>query len=179
MVSSRQERTDADPFLVRSSPMTEAETRTHASLVTNLEDLPQHVGATLGPSSWREVTQEMINLFADATDDHQWIHVDEERAAQGPFGKTIAHGYLTLSLVPPLLGEIFRVEGVSMAINYGLDRLRFPSPVPAGSRVRLVGQLNEVTEVPGGLQVKLTATFEIEGGTKPACVADLLLRFYA
>ncbi len=159
--------------------MTEAETPTHATLVTNLEGLPQHVGATLGPSSWREVTQEMINLFADVTGDHQWIHVDEARAAQGPFGKTIAHGYLTLSLVPPLLEELLRVEGIAMGINYGLDRLRFPAPVPVGSRVRVVGQLSEVTEVPGGLQVKLTATFEIEGGTKPVCVADLVLRFYA
>ncbi len=159
--------------------MTEAESTTHASLVTNLEDLPTYVGATLGPSSWREVTQEMIDLFADVTGDHQWIHVDPKRAATGPFGKTIAHGYLTLSLVPPLLGELLQVEGISMGINYGLDRLRFPSPVPVGSRVRIAGQLNEVTEVPGGLQVKLTATFEIEGGTKPACVADLVLRFYA
>jgi acyl dehydratase len=159
--------------------MTEAEIPTYPKLVTDLAGLPQHVGARLGPSSWREVTQEMINLFADVTGDHQWIHVDEQRAATGPFGKTIAHGYLTLSLVPPLLAELLGVEGISMGINYGLDRLRFPAPVPVGSRVRILGELKEVTEVPGGVQVKLTATFEVEGGEKPACVADLVLRFYA
>ena len=147
--------------------------------VTDLDGLRDSAGRHLGWSSWKEVTQEMIDRFADLTGDHNWIHVDTERAATGPFGKTIAHGYLTLSLVPPLLGELLEVQGITMPINYGIDRLRFPSPVPVGSRIRVGGEVAEANEVAGGVQVKLALTFEVEGGTKPACVAEILLRFYA
>ena len=145
----------------------------------HLTELEPLVGQIIGVSDWITVDQRRIDLFAEATGDHQWIHLDAERAAKGPFGTTIAHGYLTLSLIPPLIGELLQVEGISMGINYGLDRLRFPSPVPVGSRVRIVGRLDEVTEVAGGLQVKFAATYELEGGEKPACVAELVLRFYA
>ncbi len=147
-------------------------------LLTDLDGLAQQVGVRLGPSGWKTVTQDMVDAFADLTGDHQWIHVDVERAASGPFGGTIAHGYLTLSLLPPLLAELLQVEGVGMGINYGLDRLRFPAPVPVGSRVRAQGELNEVTDVPGGVQAKVGLTIEVEGSEKPACAADLVLRFY-
>jgi len=157
--------------------MTEAQTP--AGLTTDLDGLRQNVGRHLGWSSWKEVTQDMVDRFADLTGDHNWIHVDAQRAAEGPYGTTIAHGYLTLSLVPPLLDELLHVEGVSTGINYGLDRLRFPAPVPVGSRIRVGGELAEVTDVPGGVQVKLALTFEVEGGAKPACVAEMLVRCYA
>ena len=134
-------------------------------------------GLELGPSAWKEVAQERIDLFADATEDHQWIHVDPERAAAGPFGTTIGHGYLTLALLVPFAYELLPVEG-GMAINYGLDRVRFPAPVPGGSRIRAGAELVEVTEVPGGVQSKLNVTFEIENGEKPACVAEVLVRHY-
>jgi acyl dehydratase len=147
-------------------------------LVTDIKALNEHVGEHLGWTEWREVTQDQVDLFADATEDHQWIHVDRERAAQGPFGGTIAHGYLTLSLVPPMMFELLRVEGVSMGINYGLDRVRFPAPVPVGSRIRAGAELAEVKEIPGGLQSKLVITFEVEGSDKPACVAEVLVRHY-
>jgi acyl dehydratase len=146
---------------------------------TDISGLGEHVGEQLGWTDWREVTQDQVNLFADATDDHQWIHVDTERAASGPFGGTIAHGYLTLALVAPLMGDLLQVDGVSMGINYGLDRVRFPAPVPVGSRIRAGAELAEVTEVAGGVQSKLVVTFEVEGGDKPACVAEVLVRHYA
>jgi acyl dehydratase len=145
---------------------------------TDLAGLKGHVGEHLGWTDWHEISQDRVNLFADATDDHQWIHVDPERAASGPFGGTIAHGYLTLSLVAPLLFELLQVEGVSMGINYGLDRVRFPAPVPVGSRIRAGAELAEVTDVGGGLQSKLVVTFEVENGDKPACVAEVLVRHY-
>ena len=157
--------------------MNRAETMT--GLTTDLDGLRGSVGRHLGWSSWKEVTHEMVDRFADLTGDHNWIHVDTERAAKGPFGTTIAHGYLTLSLVPPLLGELLHVEGVTTPINYGIDRLRFPAPVRVGSRIRLGGEIAEASEVPGGVQVKLALTFEVEGGEKPVCVAEILLRFYA
>jgi acyl dehydratase len=147
-------------------------------MVTDMAGLKEHVGEHLGYTEWREIDQDRVNLFADATDDHQWIHVDPERSADGPFGGTIAHGYLTLSLAAPLMSELIEVQGVKMGINYGLDRVRFPAPVPVGSRIRAGGELAEVTEVPGGLQGKLVVTFEIEGSEKPACVAEVLVRYY-
>jgi acyl dehydratase len=133
----------------------------------------------LGYSEWHQVTQEQINLFADATGDHQWIHVDVERAKAGPFGAPIAHGYLTLALAPALLDEVLEVSGVSMNINYGLNKLRFPTPVPVGSKVRAGVTLATLEDVSGGAQVTLNVSFEIEGATKPACVAEVLFRYYS
>jgi acyl dehydratase len=147
-------------------------------MVTDIAGLKGQVGEHLGYTEWREIDQDRVNLFADATDDHQWIHVDPERSASGPFGGTIAHGYLTLSLAAPLMSELIEVQGVSMGINYGLDRVRFPAPVPVGSRIRAGGEIAEVTDVPGGVQAKLVVTFEVEGGEKPACVAEVLVRYY-
>jgi acyl dehydratase len=147
--------------------------------IDGINGLEKLVGEHLGYSEWHEVTQEQVNLFADATGDHQWIHVDVERAKAGPFGGPIAHGYLTLSLAPTLLTEIMRVDGVSMGINYGLNKLRFPSPVPVGSKVRAGATLANVEPVSGGVQVTLNTTFEIEGGSKPVCVAEILFRYYS
>ncbi len=145
--------------------------------VLTIDELPGAVGADLGTSGWVEVTQDRIDQFADATGDHQWIHVDPERAAAGPFGTTIAHGYLTLSLISMLLPELLTVEGVSMGINYGTNKVRFPAPVPAGSRVRASGMLASVDEVPGGYQVVANVAIEVEGSEKPACVAESVSRF--
>jgi acyl dehydratase len=137
------------------------------------------VGEHHGYSDWREVTQEQINLFADATGDHQWIHVDPEAAAAGPFGTTIAHGYMTLALIPALTGPLMPlVAGVKMVINYGCNRVRFPSPVPVASRVRAGLLLSSVEEVAGGLQLVSEITIEREGGDKPACVAETVSRLY-
>ena len=137
-------------------------------------------GTEVGVTEWMEITQERVDLFADATDDHQWIHVDPERAAQGPFGGTIAHGFLTLSLVVPLGNQVeLPVEGVTMALNYGLDRVRFTNPVRVGSRIRLRREVMEVTEAKdGGIQVKNRMTIEIEGEERPAAVAETLARVY-
>jgi len=141
-------------------------------------DLLAAVGKSLGASDWLEITQERIQQFADATGDQQWIHVDPERAKRGPFGKTIAHGYLTLSLVNCFLPEILEVRGISMGVNYGCDRVRFPAPVPVGSRIRGVGQLVAAEEVKGGaVQATVRVTVEVEGSEKPACVADTISRF--
>jgi acyl dehydratase len=141
-------------------------------------DLLGAVGKPLGASDWLEIRQERIDGFADATGDHQWIHVDLERAKSGPFGKTIAHGYLTLSLVNCFLPQIVEVRGISMGVNYGCDKVRFPAPVPVGSRVRGVGQLVAAEEVKGGaVQATVRVTVEIEGGEKPACVVDTISRF--
>jgi acyl dehydratase len=147
--------------------------------IDGIAGLQQRVGDHLGYSEWHEVTQEQVNLFADATGDHQWIHVDIERAKSGPFGGPIAHGYLTLSLTPALLSEILEVSGISMAVNYGLNKLRFPAPVPVGSKVRAGANLDHVEDVAGGVQVTITLAFEIEGGTKPVCVAEILFRYYS
>ena len=157
--------------------VTEAEP--HRTVVEGPEALKALQGARLGPSSWLEVTQERVHQFAAATGDHQWIHVDPERAASGPFGGPIAHGYLTLSLTPVVLGEILDVRGFALAVNYGCERVRFPSPVPVGSRVRGSAVVDAVQEVAGGMQLGLTLTFEIENGTKPVCVASILVRHYA
>jgi acyl dehydratase len=143
-----------------------------------LEELTAHVGEELGCSSWHEITQDAIHRFADATGDHQWIHVDEERARAGPFGRTVAHGYLTLSLAPALLWEVLEVEGASTTLNYGLDRVRFPAPVSVGSRIRLHATLASARAFEGGVQVGLTARVEREGEQKPCCVAEILFRYY-
>ena len=147
--------------------------------IDGIAGLKQRIGDHLGYSEWHQVTQEQVNLFADATGDHQWIHVDIERAKAGPFGGPIAHGYLTLSLTPALLSEILEVSGITMAVNYGLNKLRFPAPVPVGSKVRAGVQLDQVEDVSGGVQVTLTTTFEVEGGSKPVCVAEILFRYYS
>jgi acyl dehydratase len=137
------------------------------------------VGCDLGVTEWMPLTQERINLFADATDDHQWIHVDEARAAEGPFGGCIAHGYLTLSLANKFLPELVAYEGLKMGVNYGCERVRFPSPVRAGSRIRGRGEVVAAEEVKGGgVQVTIRITVEIEGGDKPACVVDTISRLY-
>ncbi|MBX5474304.1 MAG: MaoC family dehydratase [Thermoleophilia bacterium] len=135
-------------------------------------------GDEYGPSSWIEVTQERIQAFADATGDHQWIHVDPERAAAGPFGTTIAHGYLTLSLLPAMSYEVVPRQDGGVAINYGLNRVRFPAPVPAGSRVRGIFRVESVEEADWGFQATMAATVEREGGDKPVCVAELVFRYY-
>ena len=137
-----------------------------------LDEFEQAVGAHLGYSDWHTITQEQINLFAEATDDHQWIHTDPVRAATGPFGTTIAHGYLTLSLVPMLVWQIYTVEGLRMGMNYGSNKVRFPAPVPVGSRVRAGAELLELTSGPRGAQATVRVTIEREGGDKPACVAE-------
>jgi acyl dehydratase len=143
-------------------------------------DLEKAVGQFLGSSEWLEITQERIDRFADATGDHQWIHVDPERAKRGPFGATIAHGYLTLSLVSRCLPEIVQVRGVAMGVNYGVDRVRFPSPVRVGSRIRASAELVEVErQKDGSVQAKIRVTVEIEGQTKPACVAETISRYYS
>ncbi|WP_225848653.1 MaoC family dehydratase [Streptomyces sp. HPF1205] len=147
--------------------------------VHGLDELKALAGAELGTSDWIEITQERIDGFADATGDHQWIHTDPERAATGPFGAPIAHGYLTLSLFIPLFTSLLEVDGVSTKVNYGLNKVRFPSPVRVGSRIRLTARLTEVEEVPGGLQITVDGTIEIEGATKPAAVLQSLSRFYA
>ena len=146
--------------------------------VNGLEELKTLVGQDLGHSSWLEVTQERVNTFADATGDHQWIHVDVERAKAGPFGGPIAHGYLTLSLVIPLFGEILKVEGVKMGVNYGLEKVRFPHPVPVGSKIRLNAKGVSVEDVAGGTQSTFDFTVEIDGVAKPACVARTVYRQY-
>jgi acyl dehydratase len=137
-----------------------------------IPELEAAVGTHVGYSDWHTVTQDQIDTFAKATGDHQWIHVDPEKAAQGPFGSTIAHGYLTLSLVPMLVWQVYEVEGVRMGVNYGADKLRFPAPVPVDSKVRAGVELLSVTPGGGGHQVKARVTVEREGGDKPVCVVD-------
>jgi acyl dehydratase len=145
----------------------------------NLDQLRSATGEHLGYSDWHLVDQAQINAFADATGDHQWIHVDPERAKAGPFGTTIAHGYLTLSLAPVLTSEILDVKGVSMGVNYGVNKVRFPAPVKVDSKVRAGAELASIEEVPGGVQVVVRLTYEVEGQEKPACVAETVARFYA
>jgi acyl dehydratase len=155
-------------------------TRSVTTVATGIEELKALAGSDLGATAWREITQGRVDTFADATDDHQWIHVDAERARTGPFGTTIAHGYLTLSLIIPLFGQLLEIRGTSMSVNYGLDKVRFPSPVPVGGRIRLRGTVDSVDEVGGnGVQMALTFQIEVEGSAKPACVAQALLRHYA
>ena len=150
-----------------------------ATIFETPAELAASAGKHLGHSAWMEVTQERIQLFADATDDQQWIHVDPGRAAQGPFGAPIAHGYLTLSLVNRFLPEIVEVRGISMGVNYGADRIRFPAPVKVGSRIRGGAELIEVENTKdGGVQAKIRVTVEIEGSERPACVVDTISRYY-
>jgi acyl dehydratase len=135
-------------------------------------------GEELGSSDWVTISQDEVNLFADATGDHQWIHIDQEKAAKGPFGTTIVHGFMTLSLLPRLMHQIFTVDGVKMGINYGLNKVRFPSPVPVGSKVRATSTLTDTQDVgQGTVQIIVTTTIEIEGAAKPACVAESILRY--
>jgi acyl dehydratase len=144
---------------------------------TSAAEVEAAAGEHLGESAWRTITQEQVDLFADATDDHQWIHVDPQRATAGPFGATIAHGYLTLSLSSYFAPQLVTIEGFTMGINYGVDKVRFPSPVLVGSKVRARGEIMEVTPIAGGFQVKNKITIEAEGGTKPACVIESLSRY--
>lgn len=139
-----------------------------------LDEFERAVGTHLGHSRWRTVTQEQVDLFADTTDDHQWIHVDPERAARGPFGSTVAHGFLTLALLPSMVREIYRVEGMAMVVNYGSDRVRFPHPTPVGARIRAGAELTRLDRGPQGALAMVTTTVEIEGVAKPACVSNSL-----
>jgi acyl dehydratase len=147
---------------------------------TTLADLPSLKGQELGTSDWYEVTQDAVNLFADATGDHQWIHVDVERAKkESPFGGPVAHGYLTLSLLVPLVSQTYEITDAKMGVNYGLNKVRFPAPVPVGSKVRARVTLKDVEEVAGGLQNTLAITVVGEGGDKPVCIAEWVTRAYA
>ncbi len=148
-------------------------------VIKNIDELKNQSGKHLGYSEYLTITQEQVNLFADATGDHQWIHIDVERAKAGPFGGPIAHGYLTLSLGPVFLPQIFGVEGVSMGVNYGTNKVRFMSPVPVGSKLRAGVKLLGVEDVTGGVQVTLETTFEVEGAKKPSCVAEVVFRYYS
>ncbi len=141
-----------------------------------IDGVRAHLGEHLGYGEWVEVTQERVNTFAEATGDFQWIHVDVEKAKDGPFGGTIAHGYLTLSMIPTLTRGLFEFKGFRMAVNYGLEKVRFPSPVPVGSRIRGGVKVGAVDEIPGGLQITLEITVEREGAEKPSCVAQNIIR---
>jgi acyl dehydratase len=144
-----------------------------------LAELTTFTGADLGHTEWMAVTQDRIDTYADATDDHQWIHVDPARAATGPFKTTIAHGYLTLSLIIPLFNQLLEIRGVGMSVNYGLEKVRFPAPVPVGGKIRLAGTVDSVTEVAGdGVQMTIDFTVELDGSDKPACVARAVYRHY-
>jgi acyl dehydratase len=149
------------------------------TIIEGIDGLKAKVGEHLGYSDWVEITQDQVNRFADATGDHQWIHVDVERAKAGPFGGPIAHGYLTLALGPGLLPTVIEVRGISMGVNYGANKIRFPAPVPVGSKVRLGAKLVAVEDVEGGAQGTMELTFEVDGATKPSCVAEVLYRYYA
>ena len=149
------------------------------STTTTLAELPSFKGQVLGVSDWFEISQERVNTFADATGDHQWIHVDVERAkAESPFGGPIGHGFLTLSLFVPMWSQILTVTDVRMGVNYGVNKVRFPAPVPVGSRIRLTATLVDVEEVKGGLQLTVSGVVEREGGDKPVCVLEALMRLY-
>jgi acyl dehydratase len=149
-----------------------------ATVIGSPAELPDMVGKHLGYSDWLDIDQERVNLFADATGDHQWIHIDPEAAKSGPFGTTIAHGYLTLSLVSYFLPRIVRVENVSMGVNYGCDKVRFPAPVPVGSRIRAGAEVVKVDEIKGSYQAIIRVTIEVEGSDRPSCVADTISRFF-
>ena len=148
--------------------------------VNGLEEMQKLVGQELGLSDWHLVTQDEVNLFADATHDHQWIHVDPERAKrESPFGGPIAHGYYTIALAPALLSQVLAVTGVRLGVNYGLNKMRLPAPVPVGSRVRMRATLASYEPIPGGAQATLGLTFEVENQAKPSCVAEVIYRYYA
>jgi acyl dehydratase len=155
--------------------MTSADTQ---GLVTDIAGLRERAGTHVGYTAWQEMTQARVDQFADATDDHQFIHVDVERAKQTPFGGTIAHGFLTLSLVAPVSQQLMKVTDAAMGVNYGLDRVRFPAPLPVGAEWRGGIEIVEVTDIPGGIQIKSRVTIEVKGSEKPACVADSLVRLY-
>jgi acyl dehydratase len=146
--------------------------------LNGIEDVKARVGEELGVSDWLEVTQADIDKFAEATGDHQWIHVDVERAKETPFGGTIAHGYYTLSLAPRFSYELYTIENVAFALNYGANKVRFPAPLKVGSKVRMRAELSNVEDVSGGVQITTTCTFEVEGGEKPVCVAETLTRVF-
>ena len=146
--------------------------------ITGLDELKQAEGDDLGTSDWHEVTQDAVDAFADVTGDHQWIHVDAERAKETPFGGTIAHGYYTLSLAPRLMSGIFALEGFAFAVNYGLNKVRFPAALPVGGRVRMHAKVASVEPIQGGAQLALELTFEHEGSEKPVCVAETVARVY-
>ena len=146
--------------------------------ISGLDELKKAEGEELGTSGWHEVTQKAIDAFADVTGDHQWIHVDPERAKETPFGGTIAHGYYTLSLAPKLTDEVMKMDGFAFAVNYGLNKVRFPAPVLVDSKVRMRAKLAELEEIPGGAQMIMELTFEREGGDKPVCVAQTVVRVY-
>lgn len=142
-----------------------------------LEAFKAAQGSALGTSQWRPVTQQRVDAFADATDDRQWIHTDPARAADGPYGTTIAHGYLTLSLLPALCEEIYRIEAAAAGVNYGLDKVRFPAPVPVGARIRGAAELVEAVDTAQGVRARVRVTVEVEGRDKPACVAESIALF--
>ncbi|GAB3256727.1 MaoC family dehydratase [Nocardioides dilutus] len=146
---------------------------------TTTEELQDAVGEELGTTDWIEIDQDRVDLFADATDDHQWIHVDQERAAAGPFGATIAHGYLTLSLIPWLSSQIFSVDTPGARLNYGLNKVRFPTPVKVGARIRGRASIVALTDVPAGKQLTVAYTIEVDGEAKPACVAETVVLLLA
>lgn len=148
-------------------------------IFASIHEFAAAAGTSLGTTEWLEIDQRRIDTFADATGDHQWIHTDPAKAADGPFKSTIAHGLLTLSLLPVLNHELYRIEQLTMAVNYGFDKVRFISPVPVGSRVRATTTVDSVAEVTGGVQAKFVTTIEIEGAAKPACVAESIARFIA
>jgi acyl dehydratase len=147
-------------------------------IVEGVDGLKALVGQHIGYSDWHEVTQDQVNLFADATGDHQWIHVDPERAKAGPFGGPIAHGYLTLALGPYFLPKMWDVKGFAMGVNYGCEKVRFPAPVPVGGKVRCGATLDSLDEIAGGVSATMTLTFEVEGAAKPSCVATVVYRYY-
>jgi acyl dehydratase len=146
--------------------------------ITGLDGLKSAEGETLGTTEWHEVTQDAIDAFAEVTGDRQWIHVDPERAKATPFGGTIAHGYYTLSLAPMFTEQVLSLQGFAFAVNYGLNKVRFPAPAPVGSRLRMTAELAGLEEIPGGAQITLKLTFEREGGDKPVCVAETVARVY-
>lgn len=146
--------------------------------IQDLDELYNYLGKHLGYSEWHQVNQDQIDKFAEATGDYQWIHVDPEAARQGPFGSTIAHGYLTLSLVSALLPEVLSITGIGIAVNYGANKIRFPSPVLSGTKIRLGGQLSEIVDFSGGTQITVVVTIEAENSNKPSLVAELIFRYY-
>jgi acyl dehydratase len=146
--------------------------------INGIDELKSRIGDELGVSDWHEVTQENVDAFAEVTGDDQWIHVDPERAKETPFGGTIAHGYYTLSLAPRFSYDLFKLDGVAFGLNYGLNKVRFPAPMPVGGRVRMRMELQSVDDIPGGAQITMKLTFERDGGDKPVCVAESLSRVY-
>jgi len=148
------------------------------TIIDGVDGFAELIGKELGYSEWQPITQERVNLFAEATDDHQWIHVDPERAKDGPFGVAIAHGYLTLSLAPVLLNKVLRVDNTKFGVNYGCNKVRFPSPVPVGSELRMGVTIAAVDETDGGAQVTYDLVMEIKDAPKPACVAQVVYRYY-